>query len=289
MTLRKLPATLTLYLATCASLASAAWHNEHAGDDVRAHHVHLSGHSADNEHKRLQLQQEQQACAEINASLGKPAAPSSGIPLIIDQQDVDIYYTAGQTATLTAGRRYVIDRDNCSVKALESHTLRLFGDNAGESCTIDLLKRRANGLCLPPEKKGKPQNVAESPGVDLAKVPPHLRDDAQRTLARISKQKRHAPTNGSLPATSEFRTIAGIKCRVHRHATLPLEKCIAQPDSVFPIPPSSFHAGLPGLLLYMTIGEQAPTLTASEVHLDIGLRTEAFAVPADIRRDTGKR
>ena len=32
---------------------------------------------------------------------------------------------------------------------------------------------------------------------------------SQRALARISKQKRHAPTNGSLPATSEFRTIAG--------------------------------------------------------------------------------
>ena len=289
MTLRKFPAPLALFLATCASQASAAWHDQHAGDDVLAHHVHLSGHSADNEDKRHRLQQEQQACAGINASLGKPVASSSGIPPIIDQHDVDIYYTAGQTATITAGQRYVIDHDNCSVKALESHTLRLFGDNVGESCTIDLLKRRANGLCLPPNENGKPQNVAESPGVDLAKVPPHLRDDTQRALARISKRKRHAPTNGSLPATGEFRTIAGIKCRMHRHPSLPLEKCIAHPDSAFPIPPSSFHAGLPGLLLYMTIGDQTPALTASEVHLDIGLSASAFTVPADIRRDAGKR
>ena len=201
MTLRRPPAILTLFLATCISRAGAAWHDEHSGDDVRAHHVHLSGHSADNENKRQRqrLQQEQQACTEINASLGKPAASSSGIPPIIDHEDVDIYYTAGRTATLTAGRRYVIDLNNCSVKALESLTLRLFGDNVGESCTIDLLKRRANGLCLAPDEKGKPRNVAESPGVDLSKVPPHLRDDAQRALARISKRKRHAPTNGSLP------------------------------------------------------------------------------------------
>lgn len=289
MTFRRPPAIAGMLLATCASVAGAAWHDEHPGNEVRAHHVHLSGHSANNESARQLMQQERQACAEINASLGNLVAPVTAIPPIIDQQDVDIYYAAGLTATIISGRSYSLDRSNCAIEATDYSHLRLFGNNVSETCTVDLIKRRANGLCLPAKEEGKRQNVANSPGVDLSKVPPHLRDDTQRALAQLAQRKRHAPTNGSLQATGEFRTIAGTKCRVHRHASLPLEKCIAQPDSAFPIPPSSFHAGLPGLLLYMTIGDQAPTLTASEVHLDIGLSAEAFAVPADIRRDTGKR
>jgi len=278
-----------LLLALHAGLAGAAWHDEHAGNDVRAHHVHLSGHSADNDVKRSLLLQERQACAKINTSLGNPVAASSTVPPIIDQQDVDIYYAAGRTATLTVGRHYQLNHDNCAIQAADSRTLRLFGHHVSESCAIDLIKRRANGLCLPPGEEGKPESPATSQGIDLSKVPPHLRNDAQRALAQIARRKRSASPKESLPATGEFRTIAGLKCRVHRHASLPLEKCIAHPDSSFPIPASSFHAGLPGLLLYMTIGDHTPTLTANEVNLDIGLSAEAFAVPPDIRARTKQR
>jgi hypothetical protein len=283
-----LPAVAAALLAVTASLAQAAWHDEHPGNGVRAHHVRLSGHSADNERARQYMHKERQACAEVNGALGRPVAslPVGGIPAILDRQDVDIYYTAGRTATVSAGRQYFLDPGNCGIEAVDHRTLRLFGDDVGASCTIDLIKRRADGACLPARGKGTRQDAAASPGVDLSKVPPYLRDDARRALEQISRQKRPAPVD-SLPATGEFRTIAGFKCRVHRHASLPLEKCIAHPESAFPIPPASFHAGLPGILLYMTLGDRVPTITASEVRLDIGLSADAFAVPADIRVNSG--
>lgn len=291
MKLFRPPAIAGLLLATGTNLACAAWHDEHAGDEVRAHHVHLSGHSADNESARQRLLQERQACADINASLGNPVVPlpAEGIPAIVHHEEVDIYYAEGRTATVTSQRLYTLNRANCAIEAGDTQLLHLYGRNVGETCTVDLIKRRANGLCLSENDKGQWQNAAESPGVDLSKVPPHLRDDAQRALAQISKRKRHTPMNGSLPATGEYRTIAGYKCRVLRHPALAVEKCIASPESAFPIPPSKFNMEAPGILLYATIGEQVPTITADEVQLDIELSASAFAVPDDIRHATGKR
>ncbi len=285
------PACIAMLLAIHANLAGASWHDEHAGNDVRAHHVHLSGHSADNEHQRQLLQEERQACAETNPLSGLPVAPlpAGGIPPIIHQSEVDIYYTDGRTATVTFQRRYSVNRVDCAIKTTDRHSLNLFGNNVSETCTVDLIKRRANGTCLSANGKGKKQGIEDSPGVDLSKVPPHLREQAKSAFDKIIQQKRQMPPADSLSATGEFRTIAGLRCRVHRHATLPLEKCIAHPDSLFPIPPSAYHIGLPGLLLYITIGDQLPALTAGEVHLDIGLSAEAFAVPADVRIKAGKQ
>ena len=285
------PACVAMLLAIHVNFSSAAWHDERAGNEVRAHHVHLSGHSADNERQRQLLWEDRQACAETNPLSGLPVAPlpAGGIPPIIHQAEVDIYYADGRTATVTFQRRYSINRVDCGVKTTDRHSLRLFGKNVSETCTVDLIKRRANGTCLPASSKGKKQGIEDSPGVDLSKVPPHLREQAKSAFDKIIQRKRQVPVEESLPATGEFRTIAGLSCRVHRHATLPLEKCIAHPESTFPIPPSVFHGGLPGLLLYISVVNQLPALTASEVHLDIGLSAEAFAVPADIRLKAGKQ
>jgi hypothetical protein len=279
-----------MLLAIYASLANAAWHDEHRGNEVLAHYVHLSGHGANNEIARQSLREEREMCVKNYTVLGLPVAPmpAEGIPKVVHYAEVDLYYAQGRSAGIMFQRTYTVDHSDCSIRPTLSHMLNLYADDVGQSCTIDLIKRRANGLCLPPKEKGKHQNVSESPGIDLSRLPPEQRSAAERALEKIARDNRPAPREDPT-ATNEYRMISGYKCRVFRNPALSLEKCIASPESPFPIPPSYLNAMAPGLLLYSTIGDGLPTLTASEVRLNIGLSADAFAVPADILRHTGAR
>jgi hypothetical protein len=279
---------LTLLVATPFLPGSSlgAWHDDHRGTAIRAHHVRLSGHGGDNALQRRLLAEEYRACAETNPKLGLPvqALPAGGIPAIISSHEIDVYYAQGRTLTAGTGTRYHLDRDNCAVVAHDHATLKIA--NGDGTCEVDLIRRQARGLCSAHISASGASGGREVP-IDMSKVPEHLREQVSKNIARLRQGRPPGTPAPAVPGTGQSRTIAGLRCDVYANAALPIEICVARPPSPFPIPAAPFNAAVPGLLL----DAQSPvlTITAREVTLDMGLSSDAFDLPPDIRILGGNR
>lgn len=231
----------------CMRPASSAWHEQYSGVDTTVHYVHLVGQRQDNDANRRRLQEFHQACAEANARLGRPVEPlpSGGIPTVVQSHDIDIYYAPGRTVTVRRGILYSISPANCGLQQREHAWLDL-GTPAGK-CEIDLINKEMRGPCATGGASAQPQ-----------------------------------PASRSFSGTGIWKTIAGQRCELYRYSLAPaMEKCVARPDSAFPILAAPLHQGIPGLLLDLT--SPAMSITAQQVILNLGISSKALDIPSDTR------
>lgn len=254
--------------------AHAAWHDDHPGHDVRAHHVKLKGYGLDNHRLRELMLEQYNACADLNPKLGLPVKPlpATGIPAIIQAFEIDIYYTPGRTITVSHGTHHEINRTDCGIEETKSASLHFLGPDI-DTCEVDLVRRKVVKGC------GGTANSARAKKL-LPQLPPQAQADALRALERI-KHHRYAPPSGPvLSRTGTYKVISGMRCEVHRLPAVPdEEKCVAHPESAFPITASPFNLEEPGLLLSVT--GKTMTVTDTTIQMDIGLSQSAFAVPTD--------
>lgn len=286
---RSMPLRILLLLIAMpfpASSLQAAWHDEHRGTAIRAHHVHLSGHGGDNARQRRLLAEAYSACADTNPRLGLPvqALPTGGIPAIVSSHEIDIYYAPGRTLTIRKGTLQHLDHNNCAVVAQEHSWLEI--ESSQGKCEIDLIRQRTRGPCTTHATESGPARGRAERRIDLSKVPEHLRAQVSGEVLRLRRGRPEAAPGGSaLSATGLTRTIAGQRCEVYGNAALASEVCIARPESRFPIPAAPLNAGIPGLLL--DASTPALTITSQQVTLDLGLCGDAFDIPPDIRHGGG--
>lgn len=263
-----------LGIALTATHAFAAWHDEHAGQDVRAHHVRLTGHGGNNPRLRQIMLEEYVECAKMNPGLGLPVKPlSAGIPAVISSHEIDIYYAPGRTIAVSTGTLHTLNRNDCGIEEQKHAMLKFLGPDI-QTCEIDLIRRKAKNPC------GTATGTLSK--IDLSKSPPHVQAQAAQILDRVRQSRFSGPAAGQIPGTGTYRVISGLRCEVYRQPAIGMEICIARPDGTFPIPPSAYNAAVPGLLL--SAQSEAMTVTAGEIHLDIGLSESAFAIPGDIQR-----
>jgi hypothetical protein len=243
--------------------AYCAWHEQQPGSDVPVHYVRLKGHSGDNEQNRKLLLIEHQACVARKAAFGQPYQPLDprAVPPVISSRDVEIYYAANRTLTVTQGVAYQIDFDTCALKQVTGRTLKLLSSIGG--CDIDFSKKQAKGAC-------DTNAHAQSPSIS------HL------------TRPRPPPDTSQAPLPLETKTIGNTPCQVHRHAALNTEVCLANPTPAqghalkpYPIPAAPFNGGNPGVL----IDHQSPALTLKlqDIHWNMSVSEKLFTIPADFK------
>ena len=242
---------LCLSLTLCALPGSAAWHDDHPGTGVTVHYVHLTGHG-NSAFERQLIAAEYEICATSKRVAGEQAPPLSAadVPTHPLFKDVEIYYGAERTAMVSTVRAHVIDKSTCRLTVDVQRAVRI--NWASGACNIDLVRKLAYGAC----------NTSSFAGLPTTR--PH----------RVE------------PATpqTEFRTIAGLPCRVYAHAVGPTEHCIAQPVSpsgalVEPVQTtvSPFNANYTGLALEARTPWE--TLRAQDLRLAMAIGPELFALP----------
>lgn len=265
-----------LGIALAATHAFAAWHDEHAGQDVRAHHVRLTGHGGNNAQLRQIMLEEYTECARINPRLGLPVKPlpAAGIPAVISSHEIEIYYAPGRTIAVSTGTLHTLNRNDCGIEEHKHAMLKFLGPEI-DTCEVDMMRKKAKGICGAGATSSRSQAI-------LSQLSPEKRADALKQLERLKQSRFSGPAAGQIPGTGIYRVISGMRCEVYRNEAIGMELCIARPDSTFPIPASIYNAAVPGLLL--SAQSEAMTVTAGEIHLDIGLSESAFAIPDDIQR-----
>ena len=242
--------------------ASAAWHDRYPDDgpQLPVHYVHLTGHGGDNDANRANLLARQHACVDMMKVLGKSVKSMSAdeLPAVISVHDIEIYYAAQRTLTVSQGTLFDINRDDCTVLPVPHHIVH-FAWTAGR-CDVDLIRKLARGSC------------------DVASL-------AGGPLPGAAVQPRRPARALDVPG----RVVAGVSCQDHR---LPLgdEVCVAEPDAKdapnpYPIPPAPLNAGVPGILVEART--RALTLRAREVRLNISVSNQMFALPPGIRVKAG--
>jgi hypothetical protein len=281
---------MAVFMAITAQHASAAWHEQFPGRGVQTHYVRLTGYGGDNAVNRNDLLIAHTGCAERNRFLRKPVEPLSpdDIPAIPRPIDVEIYYTANRTLTVTHGQTYRIEFDTCALTIFEHHMLRLVSGIG--RCDIDLLKKEARGECDTDSHRRAPalvRGVASQPSaIDVSKLPPHLRAQIQARLDQLNQVPK-ATSNTNPSTTRNTKTIAGHECEIVRLTVNSGEKCIANPSSSFVIPASPFNAISPGLLLETK--NYLMTLLAQQVSLHMEVPEAVFNVPQGVTIRFSKR
>ncbi len=250
----------------CALLmpnAYCAWHEQQPGSDVPVHYVRLKGHTGDNEQNRKILLIEHQGCAARKAAFGLPYQPldPSAVPLVRYSTDVEIYYAANRTLTVSQGVAHHIDLDTCALKQVTGRTLKLLSSIGG--CDIDFSKKQAKGAC-------DTNAHAQSPNIS------HL------------TRPRPPPGTGQAPLPPETKTIGNTPCQVHRHTALNSEVCVANPTPAeghalkpYPIPAAPFNGGNPGVLI--DLQSRPLTLKLQEIQWNMSVSEKLFTIPADFK------
>lgn len=236
-------------LASSSAPALAAWHDDHPGSGVAAHYVHLTGYQTDQETARRNLLISQEACVNTKHIFGQQAqllSPET-LPRILNDSDIEIYYSAERSLTVFRPRLHTVDPADCSWKVVTNHvnTITL----ADGACVIEVPLNIAKGAC----------NGPLWPGVGQ---PSDLRP------------------NGPL----EMSSVAGMPCRVHREVTLSSESCLVELDSLKGVTPApakvrraTINGGRPGLLV--RIHSIVSMIDADEVRLNLSVSPSLFALP----------
>jgi len=247
-------ATVVCDISLTASYAGARA-TDIAGSSAM-HHVHLTGFGADNSHKRELLLQTYRACVGMNQSLQKPTkllAPDA-VPPVIQAFDINIYYASNRTLIDVKSTSYGIDSDDCGLYSWKNHNATL---NSGiGSCDMDLVKKTAKGRC--------DANAHETASARYGFEDGEMKREPAKTTLESSLTKNIARTD----------------CQVSQLKILGIEKCIAHPQSAFPIPASPYNFERAGLLLETT--GPIMTIKADQVELNLALDTKLFSIPKDL-------
>ncbi len=285
----RIEAWILVVLALVAQDTHAAWHDDHPGDDLAVHYVHLTGYDGNNDVNRRNLLIEYHACVGRHAAFGQPSnpLPASGIPPVIVTEDIELYYSPNRVLRVSQSKIYFIDQAACDLTSKSKRMLEL--NSVIGRCNIDLNTRKAIGACDEKAQEQAPNSTlakiapAKMPPIDLDKLSPQVRAQVAAQLQRLNKlpQGPAGLYGAALLPTGRYKTIANYKCTSYRADAWPAELCIAHPKSNFPIPASPMNGGIPGLLL--DVDTPAMTLHAQEVRMDMAVSKAIFAIPSGVK------
>jgi hypothetical protein len=284
-------AVYAIIVTPSAEAAETAWFEQHRGNDLKVHYVHLKGHYFDSKVEHDDLHENYAFCVRLHKSRGEPFVPlpPEGIPEIPSPQELEIYYGENRSLIIVKGKVHSIDLSSCALKVYSHHYLHLPTGSA--DCKINLLTKVAENICdehmLDREQNvtGNDVNPSFKPMGDINKVPPAHRaailDWAKRNAAR-------PPTKSTAQPTGEQRHIAGYRCDVYGKPDL-IERCIAKPNSDFEFPVTWGNGNILGLMLQ--VRDQGKKLDAQEVILNMGVSRTLFDIPPGVtaRASSGKK
>lgn len=263
------------------------------GEKIAVHHVRLTGHSGDNESDRKHLIEFREACEGLNRDMGKPVAPlpAAGYPDVIKPLELDVYYASNRIFRVTRTELYSVEVEDCSIARQEGEEIQVFS-RAG-MCRITLRKKRAGGQCdLAAHARAAPIRAGEIPrtyqqalDIGLSRMPPEQRRKFEAGARAAGQQVQNPPGTGP---TSEFRTIAGLSCRVHRETLWNGERCIADPtpESVPGLDPYPIMAAAETLFfggITLEARSQVLSLKAERVELSTQVPASLFEIPAGFK------
>jgi len=305
------PAALACIATAGGALANEMWRPYQTpgdGPQVKAHYVHLVL-AIDEERLaklRRNIQDSYAACKlakDVARQAGKdpgPLAPPPSMenPELLKRRDVEIYYSAGRSATIVTGFDHYINaldseadapgtrkrsRD-CSLGEYKSKWLYVRTESG--VCEVDLLKRRYRSRNCGWTKTVREQVYGNLPlpPAEVEKI--RQQHDAARKRNADPDAWRRDPT---ARATGERRGFAGQACEAFDIMNGQFEACFATPRSSFAIPASHYAGRHPGLLLQHKWRPAGETLTAHEVRLEIGVSEKLFEQPADVTLDNRLR
>ena len=241
-----------LLLAAFAMVAGAQARAD-AGEPVPVHYVKLTGSIGANERHRAAMRIQYDACVKVARSRGIEPIPLPGgdLPPFVQTYVMETYYAAHRTLTLEEFVLRDVDGPRCEIKSFVSHQQKLSW--FGAYCDVMLEKNIAYSSC-------------DRESLDASKTAP--------------LRPRPIPTM----VGGEYRTVAGVRCRVFR-STLPGETCVAQLDAAqatdpFPFSESPLSHTLPGLLLQL---RGILVLDATEVRLNTKVPSTLFDLPAGVK------
>jgi hypothetical protein len=240
----------------CMSASYAVSTERDIDNNAAMHRVHLTGYGGDNTRNRELLLQTHQACVGLNQSLKKPTKPLSldAVPQIVQAFDINIYYAANRTLIDVKSTSYEIDSDDCGLSSWKNHNATL---NSGVgSCDMNFVKKTAKGRC-------------DANAHETASARYGYEDGAMR-------RGQGKPTSES----TLTRNIARMDCQVSQLKMPGMEKCIAHPQSPFPIPASPYNFERAGLLLETT--GPIITIKADQVDLNLAFDRSLFSIPKDL-------
>lgn len=288
---------------TTAEAAWAPYEVPAGGQQVKAHYVHLVM-SLDPKAKAIRRKNALDVYEACKAGKEMPQTEGSAGPLAPPPSaealeklaigDVEIYYSAGRSATIITRSDYYINTKDpgagpseprmrsadCSLR--EHKSKWLFVRTESGLCDVDLLERRYRS-----KDCGWSKSARERMYEKLPLPPAEIEKIRQRDMANSRKNKdanawRRDTTSH---ATGEKRKIAGQVCEVFDILNGVYEKCFATPSSSFPIPAAHFAGNHPGLLLQHAWQPRGEILTAQEVQLEMGVSENLFAPPPGIPLD----
>jgi hypothetical protein len=290
--LRRVWTILSVFACAYASFAYAAeptWFEQHRGQDVVVHYVHLTGHLFDNDAQRGFLQIDYDRCVTQHRMTGRPfkPLPPGGLPEVPFPEDHEIYYGENRSVVISSGKTHSIDSVDCSLK-LTPNKYMTMPVGSGE-CSVNLLENTASGICKERKPGANDNAISDRPSSsprfmgDLSAVPPARQAEILAWAERIAARPRAPSTEQS---TGEYRSVAGYRCAVYGEVKL-VERCIARPKSDFVFPPNSANAFIPGLLLQ--IRSPGMTMDAQEVTLNMKVSQSLFEIPAGVKVRTSSR
>ncbi|GIZ52351.1 hypothetical protein [Noviherbaspirillum aridicola] len=241
----------TIMSALGCTGASAAEDKGRLDERVVGHYVHLVSKQEreTSPYGMRDLIDQHRTCVRNNKADGKPylLEPTGGWPATRSRAEREIYYSRTRTIAFNRVYRYRVKRSNCDLeeRSYEKIVLR----SAAGSCLARTTEKTAYGQC------------------DVA---------AHRRMVA-------PPPNARYPGFRKagVRDIAGYPCNVYL-GTPPIEICIAQPKSDFPIM-DAFHDGhLPGLQLQWK--DAVHDFKADVVRMNIEFPESVFSIPEGLRQ-----
>lgn len=264
-----------------------------SGQKIAVHHVRLTGHSGDNASDRKHLIEFRQACENLNKEMGKPIAPlpAAGYPDVIKPIELDVYYASNRIFRVTRAELYSVDVKDCAITRSEGEQIQVFSRIG--MCKISMREKLAGGHCdLDAHARAAPIHAGDIPrtyqqalDIGLSKMPPEQRRKFEASARVAGRQVQNPPGTGP---TSEFRTIAGLACRVHRETLWDGERCIAEPtpESVPGLDPYPIMAAAENLFyggITLEARSQMLSLEAEQVELSMQVPASMFAIPAGFK------
>lgn len=274
-------------------LAHGAAHDQWPGSNLPVHYVELRGHGGDNDVNRENMLAAYHGCVSIQTAFSRPyqPLPTSGIPPVVIDITIEIYYAANRTLTIQHGTLYDINPLTCAVEAIPHHTSTL--DSSIGYCRIDWLTKTAIEMCDTKAHERAPLRLPPPPAevtvpiVDMNKVPPAMRAQLEAHLNRL-RQVLPATAPGGSDLKREIRLIADTNCQRYVHRVARTEFCMAtsppsvdqalRPSSYSPAPLGGGHLGV-----LMELKSPALTLKALQVQWSMTVSAEMFQLPPGVK------
>lgn len=286
-----------LMLLVCVGNAVAGnirppYHEGLGGARVRVHYVHLSMERAPKFEvaDREWLQTAHEICRQGKEALRRVGEdpgpyqplPPEGIPEKAWVEDMEIYYGTGRSVVVVTKTQHRIDlgenkkhkdrglTGDCGLRRTTESNIHLM--EGRHECKVNIVagKTRLGPTCSRSASGAARSRDDEDALRRAERLPPG------DSLSRAPKS-----VQGLVGLTGATRVIAKQRCEVSGTPSL-VEKCIATPESPFPLHVSAFNRERAGILLQAVMSDRS--YTAREVVLDMVVGDRVFSVPEGERQ-----